>query len=101
MKKILSLATILILLTSCGSDVEFFQKEIVEETEYEIYDPCGPSESGLDEIILVYPDGALIAYFEQNGHRHLTALIDGAYRTTDAQKCFFEVLDGIIINEHL
>jgi len=59
-----------------------------------LIDPCGPS-GGFDEIIIELSNGDLVAYFRQNGSRQfLTILSDGQYRTTDAQRCRFEVVDG-------
>jgi uncharacterized coiled-coil protein SlyX len=67
----------------------------VRESVVEFLDPCGDS-SGYDEILLKMSSGKVIAYFEDNGNRHLTILNpETAYQTTDVQKCKFKVdIDG-------
>ncbi len=57
-----------------------------------IIDPCGPSTSGYDEILLCLNNGSLMAYFENGIYRHLSIIPAGAYVTTDEQKCRFDVL---------
>jgi len=59
-------------------------------------DPCGDMPGQFDEILLQTADGSLVAYFKDSGSREfLTLLAPGSYRTTDKQKCDFDVLaDG-------
>lgn len=62
----------------------------------EIVDPCGDG-AGFDEILLVLSSGEIVAYFESGGNRFLTVLVNGNYRTTDAQACNFTILNGQVL----
>lgn len=65
-------------------------------TVSEVVDPCGNSR-WRDEVLLVMSDGSIVAYFEESGgRRFLSTLGDGAYRTTDRQRCRFSVVNGEI-----
>lgn len=64
----------------------------------ETIDPCGDHPRHFDEVILRLESGKLIAYFESGGKRFLTELVDGHYRTTDRQRCRFEVRNGQILD---
>jgi hypothetical protein len=62
----------------------------------EVIDPCGPSDNGFDEVILrvdTLQGELLVAYFESGNARHLAVITPGSYRTTDKQKCKFQVED--------
>jgi hypothetical protein len=62
----------------------------------EVIDPCGDGP-GFDELLLrtqvgTDPGTILIAFFEDGkGHRFLTEVTPGSYRTTDQQQCRFTV----------
>lgn len=58
----------------------------------EIVDPCGDGR-GFDEVLLVMDSGAIIAWYKNLG---LVVLDDGYYRTTDKQRCRFQIEDGEI-----
>jgi hypothetical protein len=58
----------------------------------EIIDPCGPGDNGPDEILFRLSTGELVAWYHNLG---LVVLADGAYQTTDKQKCQFTVTGGI------
>lgn len=62
----------------------------------EIVDPCGNDDLS-QEVIMIMPDGSLLALYSSGNNVYLSKLSDGKYKTTDARKCKFEVLNGIII----
>lgn len=77
-------------------------KLVTQDGIKELHDPCGDKAGKYDEIIVVTTSGKLLAYFEDGGNRFLTLLGPGSYRTTDAQKCFFDINSaGKIVNERL
>jgi hypothetical protein len=63
----------------------------IEDSITRVFDPCGDAPGQFDEIILQTNSGKFIAYFESAGNRFLTVITNGNYRTTDAQKCNFNV----------
>jgi len=61
----------------------------------EIVDPCGDDEGRMDEVLLVFDDGTILAWLKRTG---LIVLTPGNYVTTDKQLCFFEITtDGEIL----
>jgi len=63
----------------------------------EFVDPCGDNPNKFDEILMVTSTGKYVAYFESGGERFLTVLPNGSYRTTDAQKCNFSIVNGAYV----
>lgn len=65
------------------------------------YDPCGPSNSGHDEILLLTKDGQYLAYFAVNGDAkkaRLTLLEENTlYQTTDVQQCKFSIINEEVV----
>lgn len=61
--------------------------------------PCDDDPDHLDEVLLLFANGDVLAYFEQGGKRFLTKLGPGRYRTTDKQKCLFEISEEGQISE--
>lgn len=60
----------------------------------EVIDPCGDGPN-FDEVLLRLSNGDIVAYFKESGSREfLTVLQDGNYRTTDMQRCRFEIVGG-------
>lgn len=59
-----------------------------------LIDPCGDNPNNFDEKLIELSSGEIIAYFEQGSKRFLTSLSDGNYRTTDAQRCNFQIVNG-------
>lgn len=66
-----------------------------ENAILEVIDPCGPNESGYDEVIFRLNTGDLMAYFESGSRRFLTLLTPGNYVTTDDQKCNFQITEDM------
>jgi len=66
-----------------------------QDSIVEIIDPCGDG-TGFDEVLLVLSSGEILAYFEQGNNRFLSVIPDGNYQTTDAQRCNFSVLAGLV-----
>lgn len=61
----------------------------------DIVDPCG-NGPGHDEVIIIFADGAAIAWYKNLG---LVALDEfKRYVTTDAQKCEFEIQLGEVVD---
>lgn len=61
-----------------------------------VIDPCGDMVASVDEILLVFPDGRVLAWYQNVG---LTLLTPGTvYQTTDAQACVFTVNSNGSIN---
>jgi hypothetical protein len=57
----------------------------------EIVDPCGDGP-GVDEILIKLDDGSFLAWYQDLG---LTILAENTqYRTTDNQRCKFEIVNG-------
>lgn len=56
-----------------------------------IIDPCGPNNSGVDELLFVLSTGQLVAWYQNVG---LVALKDGTYRVTDSSGCVFKIING-------
>lgn len=54
-----------------------------------VVDPCGPSATTPDEILIVLNDFTVIAWYQSLGLSVLEPHIE--YRTTDHQKCKFKV----------
>lgn len=63
-------------------------------TVTELIDPCGDNPNQFDEKLIKLSSGQIVAYFEQGGKRFLTDLVDGNYRTTDSQRCNFQIVNG-------
>lgn len=60
-----------------------------------VYDPCGDKLGHPDEVLLLFDDGSILAWYLDLG---FTVLIEGVqYVTTDKQKCEFMVLNGEVI----
>ena len=57
----------------------------------EIIDPCGDDPNNFDEVLMKFNNGSILAYFQSGSKRFLTLLTPGNYKTTDAQKCKFNV----------
>lgn len=57
-----------------------------------IIDPCGPNNSGVDELLFVLSTGEIVAWYQNVG---LVALKDGNYVVTDGSKCRFKILNGV------
>lgn len=73
-------------------DTRLEMLELAARNNVQIYgfiDPCGPSTT-FDEILLDTNYG-VVAYYKNLG---LVVLEDGAYATTDNQKCNFFIRDG-------
>jgi len=73
------------------------QSMFVPSQQYisDIVDPCG-NGPGHDEVIIVFADGAAIAWYKNLG---LVALSEfTAYVTTDAQHCRFEIQHGQVVD---
>lgn len=60
------------------------------KTIVDFIDPCSDGP-GFDEVLMKTKDGKYIAYFEDGGKRHLSILNQGAYVTTDQQRCYFTI----------
>jgi hypothetical protein len=54
-----------------------------------VFDPCGDDPSSVDEILLIFPDKSVLAWYKNVG---LVVLTPGVtYQTTDNQRCIFKV----------
>ena len=64
----------------------------------DVIDPCGEGV-GFNELLVLLETAQgrmLIAFFEDgNGHRFLTEITPGSYRTTDSQGCVFQVTEDL------
>ena len=80
------------------SEFERLTTLVTEMETTSTIDPCG-AHSGYDEVLLRLSNGSLVAYFKENGHyEFLSVLTPGMYRTTDRQRCLFEVKnDGSVV----
>ncbi len=62
----------------------------------EVINPCGDSE--LDQVILKFSDGTIVAHQSNGKNEFLTVLVPGDYQTSDGLKCPFTVTeDGNVI----
>lgn len=60
----------------------------------EIIDPCGPSFTGYDEVILRLSNNQLLAHYSSGALQFFTVLKPGSYVTTDSQACHFTVTNN-------
>lgn len=68
-----------------------------------VLDPCGdyvhnndPShKNSVDEVLMIFNDGTILAYYKNLGLSVLEENIE--YRTTDKQKCKFEIVNGSLV----
>ena len=65
-----------------------------ESVIVEYIDPCGDSP-GVDEILLRFSDGSLVAWYKNLG---LFLLSPGTYVTTDVSKCLFTVHSNLSVS---
>lgn len=64
----------------------------------EVIDPCGDGP-GEDEVLIVFSDKSVLAYFETAKSGILSLLEENkTYITTDQQRCKFHIIDGEIIS---
>lgn len=54
-----------------------------------VIDPCGDFVNTVDEVLLIFPDNTVIAWYINVGMVVLTPNVQ--YQTTDAQQCKFKV----------
>lgn len=67
-----------------GDDAPVSQFDIVE-----VIDPCGDEPGKADEVLFVLRNGDIVAWYKNLGLSILD--VDKKYRTTDVQKCLFEI----------
>lgn len=61
-----------------------------------IIDPCGDYAGGPDEVLLVFPNGDVLAWYQGLGLSLM--LVGTTYQTTDGQHCIFKVdEDGTVV----
>jgi hypothetical protein len=63
-----------------------------KDAEIQIVDPCGDAPGIIDEVLLILPDGSVLASFSETveGRNTRFAVIPpGTYMTTDGSKCVF------------
>jgi hypothetical protein len=76
---------------TCGDQVAFIPNQ---EYIKEVVDPCGDGE-GADEVLLFFDDGSVVAWYHNLGLSVLEEFTP--YRTTDKQKCEFEIQNGELV----
>lgn len=54
-----------------------------------IVDPCGDHAGNPDEVLLIFPDGSVLAWYLNIGLVVLQKNV--TYQTTDAQRCVFKI----------
>lgn len=63
----------------------------------QIVDPCGDMVGQVDEILLVFPDNSVLAWYQAVGFVVLTPGV--TYQTTDGQHCVFTVDANGAVND--
>ncbi|MGL4790430.1 MAG: hypothetical protein ACRCW1_03390 [Anaerotignaceae bacterium] len=61
----------------------------LDAQQIKVIDPCGDFVNAVDEVLLVFPDKTVIAWYKNVGMVVLQPGIQ--YQTTDAQQCRFSV----------
>ena len=67
-------------------------KDGLNGTIVTIVDPCGDDPGHVDEVVMVFSDGTILAWYLNIGFSVLEPGV--VYRTTDHQKCKFTVNGG-------
>lgn len=82
--------------TSCGMGYRYIPEPPVPvPNPIEIVDPCGDHKGHPDEIVLIFSDGSVLAWYKDLG---FSVLEEGVvYQTTDKQKCKFKIENGQVI----
>lgn len=64
-------------------------------TQITLYDPCGDDPNKPDEVVMIFADGTILAWYLNLG---FSVLQEGVtYQTTDSQKCKFKVVSGQVV----
>jgi hypothetical protein len=54
-----------------------------------VVDPCGDNLNQVDEVLLIFPDKSVLAWYQGVGFVVLTPGV--TYQTTDSQRCIFKI----------